>query len=229
VSPVNPAIVDRNRRAVHHALTNTFVAPGTIAAAMGVWEAQFAQQAGFRISLYATAVAAELGLNDVEIRELASNLYASMTMTEDRLPKLPPAMNGHSGATGTHPKLAQVAESATPDPGVAVFTKLVDVMIDRAMRGRPLDDVVESMLVKDVAVSEETSRQRMVWINRGLTDTAAFAARVAPREWRALVNDVYVALCDACGPVDADRALGQAVQFAEQLAEARQFPPRSLI
>lgn len=232
MSPVNPAIVDRNRRAVHHALANTFVAAETIAGAMSVWEAQFAQQAGFRISLFATAVAAELSLNDMEIRDLASNLYASMTMTENRLPQLPASFNGrngHAAATGTNPKLEKISTSSIQNPRIAVFAKLVDTMVDNAAREKKLEELVEAMTLNDVTLSEEVARQRMVWINRRLADSAGFAARVPEASWRALVNDLYVALCEACGPVSADHNLAQAVQVAEQSAEARFFSPRTLL
>ncbi len=234
MSPANPAIVERNRRAVHHALSGTFTAPETIAGAMTVWETRFAQQAGFRISLYATAVAAELGLSDTEIRDLASNLYASMTMTEDRLPRLPPSFNGkgdgHStGATGTQPRLDKLSSPPARNARAAVLAKLVDCMVDQAARQQQLDELIEALMLKEVDFSEDVARQRMVWINRRLADSQALAALVPESAWRALVNDLYVALCDACGPVSADRTLAQAVQAAEQIPEARAFSPRLLL
>jgi murein L,D-transpeptidase YcbB/YkuD len=231
--PANPAIVERNRKAVYHALANTFVAPELIAGALSVWETQFAQQAGFRISLYATAVASELGLGDLEIRDLASNLYASMTMTEDRLPRLPTPFNGKgsngAAVTGTQPKLEEPANPGIHDPRTAVFAKLVDSMIDGASREKKLDELMEALMLRDVEFSADVARQRMVWINRRLADSQALAARVAESEWRALVNDLYVALCEACGPVSADRHLAHSVQLAEQISEARFFSPRSLL
>jgi hypothetical protein len=240
VSPVNPAIVERNRRAVYHALSNTFVAPATIAGALSLWEAQFSQQAGFRISLYATAVAAELALSDAEIRDLASNLYASMTMTEDRLPRLPASLlNGHAGgnvaapvaaATATQPQLERTGTSAIQQsPRTAVFAKLVDAMIDGAMREQKLDELIEALTLNDADFTADVARQRVLWINRRLVDSRGLAARVPESDWRALVNDVYVALCEACGPVSADRHLAQAAQLADELPEARSFSARSLL
>ncbi len=230
MKPANPAILERNRRAVYHALSNTFAAPEMIAGAMSVWEKQFAEQAGFRISLYATAVAAELGLSDIEIRDLASNLYASMTMTENRLPRLPPAFNVHGAtATGTQPKLEKVSAPATQNPRAAVFAKLVDSMTDNVAREKKLDDLIEALTLNDVEFREDVARQRMEWIERRLTDSRSLAVLVPESQWRALVNDLYVAMCDACGPASADRNLAQAVQLAEQIAEARAFSPRLLL
>lgn len=250
MSPANPAIVERNRRAVYHALRNTFPEAELVARALKVWELQFSQQGGFRISQYATAVAAELSLNDIEIRDLAAHLYASMTLTDDKLPRLT-AVNGH--ATGTHPKLDRISATGshprldrisvtgshpkvekpsawgTESPRTAVVAKLVDTMVDIATREQKLDDLVESLLLNEVAFSDEVARQRMVWINRRLADSRAFASRVPEADWRALVNDLYVALCDACGPVSADRTLAQAVQVAEQIPESRTFNPRTLL
>lgn len=45
----------------------------------------------------------------------------------------------------------------------------------------------------------------------------------------ALVHALYVALCDALGPVDADHVLVQAVRLAEQRPEARQVPPNRFL
>ncbi len=40
---------------------------------------------------------------------------------------------------------------------------------------------------------------------------------------------LYVALCEALGPVEADQVLTRAVRIAEQGPAARQFSPRRLI
>jgi hypothetical protein len=44
-----------------------------------------------------------------------------------------------------------------------------------------------------------------------------------------LVNLLYVALCEALGPVEADQVLTRAVKAASLLPQARQFSPRRLI
>lgn len=43
------------------------------------------------------------------------------------------------------------------------------------------------------------------------------------------LTGVYVALCEAIGPIHADQLLGQAVRQAEQQPAARAFPPRRLL
>ena len=44
-----------------------------------------------------------------------------------------------------------------------------------------------------------------------------------------LTHLVYVGLCEAIGPVDADQVLSRAVRMAERLPEARTFSPRRLL
>jgi len=44
-----------------------------------------------------------------------------------------------------------------------------------------------------------------------------------------LVNLTYVALCEALGPIDADRLLTEAVREAQRLPAARRFSPRRLV
>lgn len=50
-----------------------------------------------------------------------------------------------------------------------------------------------------------------------------------PQELSQVVHQLYVALCEALGPVDADQVLNRAVRAAEQIPQARQFSPRKLI
>lgn len=44
-----------------------------------------------------------------------------------------------------------------------------------------------------------------------------------------LVNLTYVALCEALGPIDADRLLTEAVREAQRIPAARRFSPRRLV
>src|SRR5688572_20727397 len=86
---MNNAIVDRNRRAVYHALSGVFADQPTLLRALELWDRQFADQRGFRVNLFVSAAAQELGMNDAQVRLLASNLYAAMTTPEKNLPQLP--------------------------------------------------------------------------------------------------------------------------------------------
>lgn len=77
----------------------------------------------------------------------------------------------------------------------------------------------------------------------GLTDTAqraletwalqhdddGYFRRLSPAEYAPLTHLIYVAACEALGPVGADRLFAQAIARAEALPEAAEFPPRRLL
>lgn len=56
-------------------------------------------------------------------------------------------------------------------------------------------------------------------------DASAWVLEGSVEQLSSLVHEMYVALCEALGPVDADQILMQAVRQAEQRPEARQVPP----
>jgi hypothetical protein len=60
-------------------------------------------------------------------------------------------------------------------------------------------------------------------------DPKAWHLEATPAELSALAHEFYVTLCESLGPVDADQILMHAVRHAEQLREAREFPPGRLL
>jgi len=257
---MNDAIVQRNRRAVYHALSGVLKEPTAVTRALEIWETNFSDQRGFRVNLYVNAVAQILDLNDAQVRALASGLYAAMTTPEKNLPQLPAALRARSAAeqapqpqSAPPPPLAasppanqpvaRVAVQAAPpmqpadvsmqtgviNPRLAVFTSLLAALIEGATRARKFDDLLESMDAQAPKLSPVTLQARMVWINSGLTKLRQFVNVVPDAERRAVVNDLYVALCDACGPIAADRILAAALLAAEQTPEAAFSSPRSFL
>jgi hypothetical protein len=253
---MNEAIVQRNRRAVYHALSSVLRESAAITRALDMWETNFSDQRGFRVNLYVNAVTQVVDLNDAQVRALASGLYAAMTTPEKNLPQLPAALRARNatehvaqlqaGATSSHlasQTTAQPAVKAAPpvqaadvsmqtgvtNPRLAVFTSLLAALIDGATRARKFDDFLESMDAQAPSLSPATLQARTVWINSALTKLRQFVNVVSDAERRAVVNDLYVALCDACGPVAADRILAAAVQATEQTPEAGFSSPRSFL
>jgi hypothetical protein len=218
------AIIERNRRAVFHALRNYFNDEATIIRALDVWELRFADQRGFRVNLYVNAVAQLLGLQDSQIRALASHLYAAMTTPENNLPHLPIAPQ-----TPPAPPTDVSMQTGRLDPRLAVFTHFLSALIDGTVRAQKFDDFLESLDAQTPDIARTTLNARAVWINGGLTQLRQFVDNVPAFERRTIVNDIYVAICDACGPVTADRILATAVQATEQTIEARSFSPREFL
>jgi len=257
---MNDAIVQRNRRAVYHALSGVLKEPAAVTRTLELWETNFSDQRGFRVNLYVNAVAQILALDDAQVRTLASGLYAAMTTPEKNLPQLPAALRARNPAESVpQPQPAAQAHSISPplanqtvvrvpvqstphpqptdvsmqtgviNPRLAVFTSLLAALIECATRAQKFDDLLESMDAQAPKLSPGTLQARVVWINSGLTKLRQFVNVVPDAERRVVVNDLYVALCDACGPIAADRMLAAALLAAERTPEAAFSSPRSFL
>jgi hypothetical protein len=226
---MNNAIIDRNRRAVYHALSGVFTDHATLLRALDIWDRQFADQRGFRVNLYVTAVAQDIVLNDVQVRALASSLYAAMTTSERSLPQLPGTLRtryAEAQSTPTQSATDVSMRTGILNPRLAVFTSLLAGLIEGVVRAQKFDDFLEALEAQAPALPTSVMQARTVWINGGLTKLRQFVNVVSDMDRRAVVNDLYIALCDACGPVNADRILAHAVHAAEQIPEARFHSPR---
>ncbi len=131
----------------------------------------------------------------------------------------------------------------TPDSGVppeqAVFAELIaSIAADIAQtHSREFDDWRTSWLVlleREKPVSP--LRAQLVAACKQLTPDQTPADR--RRSWRMAlsaqqlagqVHQLYVALCEALGPVDADHVLNRAVKLVEQTPAARLYSPRKLM
>jgi hypothetical protein len=227
---MNGALIERNRRAVYHALNGVFQDFGVVMRAFDVWEEKFADPRGFRVNLYVNAIAQTLGLDDFHVRALASSMYAAMTMPERNLPALPLALRGRrTSEVPITPQADVSAQTGIANPRLAVFAGLLAALIDGATRMQKFDDFIEALQSQEPELSPSTRLARNVWISSAVTKLRPFANSVPGSEQRIVINDVYVALCDACGPVTADRILASAVRTAEQAPEAQFHSPRTFL
>ena len=120
-------------------------------------------------------------------------------------------------------------QTGVVNPRLAVFTALLAAMIDGVVRAQKFDDFIEALESQSPSLASSTLQARSAWIKGGLTKLRQFVNLVQDGERRIVVNDLYVALCDACGPVIADRILAIAVQATEQSPEARFYSPRAFL
>jgi hypothetical protein len=204
--------------------------------ALELWERQFSDQRGFRVNLYVNAVAQEIVLTDLQVRALAANLYAAMTTPERSLPHLPAGLRARTAEVRDKQPTKPVVpptdvslQTGVVNPRLAVFTNLLAAIIEGVTRAHKFTDFLEALEGQALKVSPATIRARTIWINSGLTQLRQFANVVADGERRAIVTNAYVALCEACGPVIADRVLATAVQSIEQSPEATFCSPRSFL
>ncbi len=126
---------------------------------------------------------------------------------------------------------ATVGDTRELPPHQVVFSTLIGALIEGVRQYHPQE-------LADV-LADCRSRIDQARIAPSVR-AAARDALVAPtsRAWKldgtqdqlvALVHQVYVALCEALGPVDADHLLVSAVRQAERLPEARACPPQRFL
>lgn len=70
---------------------------------------------------------------------------------------------------------------------------------------------------------------RLAWGSSAEAPTARWLIAAPEATLAELVNLTYVALCEALGPIDADRLLTEAVREAQRIPAARRFSPRRLV
>lgn len=114
-----------------------------------------------------------------------------------------------------------------------VFAALVTALQEgvRQAHGRDWDEFRQRALallpqLRSTPAVREVAR--LAWSNNEPSATRWQIA--APEATLAeLVNLTYVALCEALGPIDADRILTEAVREAQRIPAARRYSPRRLV
>jgi hypothetical protein len=216
-------LLERGRRAVYHALSLVLSDHAALLRAFEVWEERFAHPRGFRVNLYVNALAEGLRLEEAKIRALSSAIYAAMTMPEEKLAPLPVAMR-----TRKVPAPA-AAQALSGNPRLAIFTSLIAALIEGVGRLNRLEDFVVALNAQQPRLAPGTLQARATWIDSALVDLQQFAETVPLAERRSVLNDLYLALCDSCGPVEADSLLRGSVDAIERIPDAQVYSPRQLL
>jgi hypothetical protein len=228
---MSSALIEHNRRAVYSALS-TVCERSLLEQAFFFWEDHYSQQGTFRVSQYIDALMQQVGLNQLQRRELSVALYAAMGKPDQSLPIIPTVLRRDAGTPAAKPAAAP-ATAAKPATGQSAATvvlgELLTQLVDGAARARKLEDLAEMLDFAGAKLSAFSTRAATQWIANQLRDPRAFASQVAVADRRTVVNTVYMALCEAVGPAGADRILGHATQQTERVPEAIEFSPRQLL
>lgn len=230
---MSSALIEHNRRAVYSALSSVCNERSLLEQAFFFWEEHYSQDGTFRVSQYIDALMQHVGLNASQRRELSVALYAAMGKPDQALAVIPAVLRRNQSGTAVPTPVAAAASPGKPMVGQSaasiVLGELLTQLVDGAVRSRKLEDLIESLGFDGAELTAASARAATQWVTHELRDARAFAAQVAEADRRSIVNLVYVALCEAIGPVGADRVLAQATQQAERLPEAIEFSPRQLL
>jgi hypothetical protein len=224
---MSSALIEHNRRAVYSALS-AVCERSLLEQAFFFWEDHYSQQGTFRVSHYIDALMQQIGLNQLQRRELSVALYAAMGKPDQSLPTIPTVLRRNGGTPAAAP--ASAAKPATGQSAAnVVLGELLTQLVDGAVRVRKLEDLTEILDFAGIELSAVSARAAAQWIANQLRDARSFASQVAVADRRTVVNAIYMALCEAVGPAGADRILGHATQQAERVPEAIEFSPRQLL
>jgi hypothetical protein len=231
---MSAAVIEHNRRAVYTALSGVCGDRLLLERAFSYWEANFATQTAFRVAQYIDGLMSHVGLNQVQRRALAVALYAALSKQDKDLSQVPAMFRAGSGAVpaAAAPVSAKAAAPSAAAAGAAasiVLARMLRGLIDGAVRGSSIADLVAAVQASCAELRGGTRTAADEWVAGSFDDCEWFAARTAPADRRAVVNAVYVAVCDVAGPSAADKILARAVEAAEKLAESAEAPPRSLL
>jgi hypothetical protein len=231
---MSAVLIEHNRRAVYSALVTVCKERTLLEQAFAFWEKNFSSSGAFRVSQYVDALVGHVGLSQEQRRELSVGLYSALAV-------VPTVLRAKTGGATPADVAAAPAAATSPARGVsplsvsaksgaaAVMGALISQLVDGAARAKQVEELAHCTNFAEAAISPPTLSAANQWVRGGCTDSLGFANLVPDKERAAVVNVVYIALCEAVGPSVADRILGQAVQHVERMPEAAEFSPKKLL
>lgn len=202
-----------------------------------------------QIIAYVDRVARQVGIDGTTCKRLYSELHAAVRAAEGALPPDPvdaapvialppvapvaatPPMSAPAPSPVLAPAAAPTAPPSTLPPESIVFgTVMTSVIGDIVqLHGNALEDLLDACRDELVRAPVRDSLRAAAEGALASARTHAWQIEATATELADLVHMVYIALCRAIGPVEADRYLTEAIERAGRLPEARAFPPRSLL
>lgn len=192
-----------------------------------LWDSAYAQARATAIIDFVAELATQLGLTPKMRHELRLGLYQAL-LKHDTGPEAPPTpMPGFEPV----PAAMQSLQPGMGPPPYRVFSRVAEEILGgvRDDGHVPLHDfqVALEAELATVKLSADLNVALVQWA-RGLGPLLAFI-NAAEGQLALAVQALYVATCEALGPVAADRLLAQSITSAETTPEARKFSPRRFL
>lgn len=247
--------LNQRRRAVYGALTTQFPdRPTAVTAGFRLFEREFAGQPHFVVTRFVSRCAEVVGLADAErialtrrTFELLAQPYESLARFPDELlaaaatpaapapraPGAPAATPAAAPAGGTDASRPLGFPTAGPLPAHATVTGAVARSLLAPVRAQARS---QPAMIREIVgdamdharLPEATREPCLVWCLNGAADDAVLSG-LDTAQLRRWVHVLYLAACDALGPVAADRLLAQAIARAGSLPAAVEFAPDQLL
>ena len=247
-SPVEePSKLNHRRRAVYSALSNVFAQrPTAVEACFLLWEREFAQQPHFVATRFVRLCADANSLDEPQRMQLTRRIFEQLAQPYEQLPPFPQTLLDASAAADAAPP-ARVEAVAAPEaaavpvalpPAQAVSAAAsITGAVGRSLlspvraQSRSNPGLVSAMLTdafKHTKLDERSRSLALGWALQGGSDDAALTP-FSDASLRQIVQALYLAACDALGPVAADKLLSQSIARAQALPAAVEYPPEQLL
>lgn len=224
-----PADLARRRQAIYLGLIAN-LQESQAQAGLRLWDAGYGQTRPTAIIDFVSELATQLGLPPKQRHEVRMGLYQAL-LKYDAGREPPPAAAVTERSDEALGPLAQTLSPTLGPPAYAVFNKVATEILNTVREDGSIavHDFVASLEAQGAGsgLRSEELQPVLLWA-RG---AGSLSGLIHSREevlGRA-VHALYVAACEALGPVAADRMLAQAVAAAEALPEARRFPARRFL
>ncbi|MFN7552658.1 MAG: hypothetical protein ACK59M_14070 [Pseudomonadota bacterium] len=246
--PASPPKLNQRRRAVYGALSGLLGdrAPA-IATCFILWEREFANQPHFVVTRFVSRCAETLGLSDADRIALTRRTFELLAKPYESLERYPEGLLSPAGglagaAVAATPSAASAQGLPRPPVSFAAAPPLAAEAIIAGAVGRSLlaplraqarsqPGVLVQMIgdaARHAGLPESLRHRIATWSANGGADDAVLSDLdlAALRQW---VHVLYLAACDAAGPVAADRLLAQSIARAGALPSAVEFAPEQLL
>lgn len=245
--PANAPKLNQRRRAVYGALKALLGdRPAAVSGCFRLWEREFANLPHFVVTRFVSRCTETVGLSDAERIALTRRTFELLAKPYESLERYPDELLAATAEAAPAPPVAAApapaaAAARTPSSFVAAAALPAEAIVAGAV-GRSLLSPLRAQarsqptllgeIVGDAARHArlpEALRERVIaWCYNGGADDAVLADLdlESLRQW---VHVLYLAACDASGPVAADRLLAQSIARAGALPAAVEFPPDQLL
>ncbi len=171
-----------------------------------------------------------LGLDNNIITTLYPKLNRNLDLPEELYPQDPmPQMLKFRGASKDSTGVPAKKIRGTPE--MTVFAVLISSIIEETkFPNNPGYSAFKDTLKEELAnikLSKDNRQQILSWADA--LNLKSFKKNIAANELSSAVHCIYIALCEAFGPVEADSILNQAILRASKFPAAKTFPPRNFL
>lgn len=227
------ADITRRRKALHLGLAGA-LDESQSQIALRLWDQSFALQKPGAIIEFVAQLSSQLGLAPKLRHEMRMGIYQALLKYDagrEPIPEINGAKPAHTAIQITAPLPATPLARVSGAPQYVVFCALLQNLMDglRIVEAVAKHDLIQSLQKLNGRSGLDFGRHHALtqWAKED-APLGAFAAE--PEEVLAqAVHTLYIAFCEAVGPVATDQLLARAVRAAEALPEAARFPPRRLL